>query len=95
MEYVLVPATVLRGSRWASDRGNPGSHYKPLRAAIAPRGVPGSASFFVGRPRLHASWGRSVSLAPAELVQPVVVDAEVMGDLVDHRHLNLVDHVVV
>ena len=34
-------------------------------------------------------------LAPAEFVQAVVVDAEVVGDLVDDRDRHLVDHLVV
>jgi hypothetical protein len=33
-------------------------------------------------------------LAPAEFVQPLVVDPEVVGDFVDHRDRNLVDHLV-
>src|SRR3954454_81467 len=32
--------------------------------------------------------------SPAELVQPLVVDAEVVGDLVDHRHRHLLDHLL-
>ncbi len=31
---------------------------------------------------------------PAKLVQAVVVDAEMVGDLVDHGHRDLVDHLV-
>src|SRR5262245_66657087 len=33
-------------------------------------------------------------LAVAELVQPLVVDAEVVGDLVDDGDVHLVDHVI-
>ena len=33
-----------------------------------------------------------VGLSPAEFVQSVVVDAEVVGDLVDHRDRHLVDN---
>src|SRR5687767_9727910 len=32
-------------------------------------------------------------LAPAKLVQPVIIDPEVVGDLVDHCHRHFVDDV--
>ena len=38
----------------------------------------------------HSRLGRS---APAELVEPVVVDPEVVRDLVDDGHPDLLDHV--
>ncbi len=94
VEYVLEPATVREGSRQASHRGNPGSHLEPLRAAVAPRGVPGEASPLVGWPRSTRP-GPFPSSVPAELVQAVVVDAEVVRHLVHDCHLDLVHHVVV
>ena len=33
-------------------------------------------------------------LVPTEFVQPVVVDSEVVGDLVDHRHGDFLHHVL-
>lgn len=38
--------------------------------------------------------GRGTGLSPAEFVQPLVVDAEMMGDLVDDRDRDLVDHLL-
>ena len=41
---------------------------------------------------LRSSLAVASGLSPAEFVQPLVIDAEVMGDLVDDRDRDFVDH---
>ena len=70
---------------------------RPALAAVTAHG-PFIAPAGADNPRMRSRVGlaraqRCVS-APAEFVQPVVVDAEVVGDLVDHGDRDLVDDLV-
>src|SRR5689334_10887549 len=52
-------------------------------------------TFFLPVGRSPVTIGELVKSAPAEFVQPFVVDTEVVGDLVHNRYGHLLDHVVV
>ena len=62
-----------------------------LQTVAAPLTVIAHAQFITP----DAAESRAARSGPAEFVQFVVIDAEVMRDFVDHRHRNLVDDFVV
>src|SRR5665647_1804292 len=81
-----MPSGCSTTRRWATSSSSP---VPPVRSNRPRASVSGSTTLPPGRPRAPSSesWGESV---PPELVQPVVVDAEMMGDLVHHRDRHLV-----
>src|SRR6266536_4398958 len=62
----------------------------PLACVPPPRRVRAAA----GPDEQNSMIRRHIALVPAQLVQPGVVDAEVVGDLVYHGHADLLDDVL-